>query len=99
MRSDALFVNTSRAGLLEKGALLAALNKGHPGFATIDVFDTEPILDTNDPLVNHPNVVATPHIGFVTEDEYEIQFSDIYDQIVAYANGAPIHMINPEVYP
>lgn len=98
MREDALFVNTSRAGLLEKDALLSALNNGKPGTAAIDVFDQEPITQKNEPLVTHPNVVATPHIGFVTEDEYEIQFSDIYDQIVEYAKGQPIHMINPEVF-
>lgn len=98
MRDDALFINTSRAGLIEPNALLEALNKGHPGSAAIDVFDKEPITWKDDPLASHPNVIATPHIGFVTEDEYELQFSDIYDQIVAYAEGAPINMINPEVY-
>lgn len=98
MRKDALFVNTSRAGLLEPGALLEALNQGRPGTAAIDVFDKEPITWTDDPLASHPNVLATPHIGFVTEDEYELQFSDIYDQIVAYAAGEPINMINPEVF-
>ena len=94
MRKDALFVNTSRAGLIEDGALLAGLNAGRPGKAAIDVFDAEPINWANDPLATHPHVVATPHIGFVTEDEFEIQFSDIFDQIVAYANDAPIHMVN-----
>ena len=94
MRKDALFVNTSRAGLIEDGALLAGLNAGRPGKAAIDVFDAEPINWANDPLATHPHVVATPHIGFVTEDEFEIQFSDIFDQIVAYANDAPINMVN-----
>lgn len=98
MRKNALFINTSRAGLLEPGALFEALNQGRPGTAAIDVFDKEPITWKDDPLAAHPNVLATPHIGFVTEDEYELQFSDIYDQIVAYAAGAPINMINPEVY-
>ncbi|WP_417684869.1 D-2-hydroxyacid dehydrogenase family protein [Roseibium sp.] len=98
MRNDAIFVNTSRAGLVEKGALLAGLNSGRPGFAAVDVFDSEPVTDPNDPLVHHPNMVATPHIGFVTEDEFELQFADIFDQVVAYDRGAPIHMINPEVW-
>lgn len=98
MKPGAIFINTSRAGLIEEGALLAALNAGHPGFAAIDVFDKEPVTDPDDPLVNHPNLVATPHIGFVTEDEFELQFSDIFDQIVAYAGGKPINMINPEVW-
>ena len=98
MRPDALFVNTSRAGLIEPGALLDALNAGRPGMAAIDVFDAEPITWANDPLACHPNLIATPHIGFVTEDEYQLQFSDIFDQVVAWKNGAPIHMINPEVW-
>jgi D-3-phosphoglycerate dehydrogenase len=98
MKPDAIFVNTSRAGLVREGALLAALNAGRPGQAAVDVFDREPVTDPADPLVTHPNVVATPHIGFVTEDEYDLQFSDIFDQIVAYADGAPINMINPEVW-
>ncbi len=98
MRPDALFVNTSRAGLVQPGALLAALNAGRPGMAAVDVFETEPLHDPADPLVAHPHVIATPHIGYVTEDELDLQFADIYDQINAYAQGAPIHMINPEVW-
>ena len=70
MRSDAMFVNTSRAGLIEPGAMLAALNAGRPGQAALDVFDQEPITWDNDPLLTHPNVTCTPHIGFVTEDEF-----------------------------
>ncbi|MBD3765769.1 MAG: D-2-hydroxyacid dehydrogenase family protein [Rhodobacterales bacterium] len=99
MGPKAIFVNTSRAGLVEPGALVAALQAGRPGSAGIDVFDHEPLTDTADPLLTHPRVVATPHIGFVTEDELDLQFADIYDQVNAYAAGAPIHMINPEVWP
>lgn len=99
MRADALFVNTSRAGLIAPGALLQALNTGHPGKAAIDVFDIEPLTDPNDPLLAHPNLIATPHIGFVTEEELDLQFSDIYEQINAFASGKPIHMINPEIAP
>lgn len=98
MKPTALFVNTSRAGLVEQGALLAALNTGKPGFAAVDVFDAEPVTDPADPLVHHPNLLGTPHIGFVTEDEFDLQFADIFDQIVAYDQGAPINMINPEVW-
>ena len=65
--------------------------------AAIDVFDQEPITDVNDALVSLDNLIATPHIGYVTHEEYEIQFSDIFDQIVAYANGSPINVINPQV--
>ena len=97
MHTDTLFVNTSRSGLIESGALVYGLNLGRPGTAAIDVFDEEPITSANDPLATHPNVTCTPHIGFVTEDEFELQFADIFDQVAAFAQGAPINMINPEV--
>ncbi len=97
MRSGATFVNTSRSGLVEPGALESALEAGRPGRIALDVFDVEPLTDASDPIINHPNVIATPHIGYVTEDELDLQFADIYDQINAYAAGAPIHAINPEV--
>ncbi|MBY6200216.1 D-2-hydroxyacid dehydrogenase family protein [Maritalea mobilis] len=96
MKLTASFINTSRAGLVEPGALLAALQAGRPGRVAVDVFETEPLTDPDDPLINHPNFIGTPHIGFVTEDELDTQFADIYDQIVAFAAGEPIHMINPE---
>ncbi len=99
MRSDALLTNTSRAGLIAPGELLTALNAGRPGMAAIDVFDSEPVTDSRDDLVSHPKVICTPHIGYVTEDEYDLQFSDIFDQIKAYANGLPINLINPEAWP
>ncbi|WP_299928713.1 D-2-hydroxyacid dehydrogenase family protein [uncultured Pelagimonas sp.] len=98
MRPGSLFVNTSRAGLIAPNALLSALNNGCPGKAAIDVFDKEPLTDPADPLLAHPNLIATPHIGFVTEDEFDLQFSDIFDQVVAFDQGRPIHMINPEVW-
>jgi len=97
MKPSALIVNTSRAGLIEPGALLSALRAGRPGMAAVDVFEDEPLLDPNDPLLALPNVVATPHIGYVTRDEYELQFADIFDQITAYAGGAPINVVNPQV--
>ena len=97
MKPSATFVNTSRSGLVEKGALEAALSVGRPGRLALDVFDVEPITDASDPLIQHPSVIATPHIGYVAEDELDLQFADIYEQINAYADGAPIHMINPEV--
>lgn len=98
MQPRALFVNTSRSGLVETGALEAEVAKGQL-HAAVDVFNHEPLTDTSHILLTHPNVLATPHIGFVTEDEFDLQFSDIFDQINAYAEGAPIHIINPEVYP
>ena len=96
MKPTASFVNTSRSGLVEKGALEAALEVGRPGRLALDVFDREPMTPPVDPVVLHPNVIATPHIGYVTEDELDLQFADIYAQINAYAAGDPIHMINPE---
>lgn len=97
MAPRSLLVNTSRSGLIATGVLEAeiALGRIH---AAVDVFDTEPLKDTSNILLTHPNVLPTPHIGFVTEDEFDAQFSDIFDQINAYAGGAPIHMINPSVY-
>lgn len=97
MKPSALLVNTSRAGLIEPGALVQALRAGRPGAAAVDVFETEPMTDPQHPLLQLPNALCTPHIGYVTEDEYETQFSDVFDQIVAYAAGKPIHVINPAV--
>ncbi|MCG6884954.1 MAG: D-2-hydroxyacid dehydrogenase family protein [Silicimonas sp.] len=97
MQQRALLVNTSRSGLIAPGVLEAEIARGRI-HAAVDVFDTEPLTDTDNPLLTHPNVIATPHIGYVTEDEFDLQFSDIFDQINAYAEGAPIHMINPEVW-
>jgi len=96
MKPTALLVNTSRTPLIEPNALVAALRAGRPGMAAVDVFEDEPLRDPSHPLLNMENVVCTPHIGYVTRDEYEIQFSDIFDQIVAYAAGAPINVINPD---
>ena len=96
MKKDAILVNTSRAGLIAAGALVAALRAGRPGMAAIDVFEQEPLRDTGDPLLALPQVVATPHIGYVTVEEYEIQFADIFDQILAYAAGTPINVVNPD---
>lgn len=97
MRPRSLLVNTSRSGLIAPGALEAEIARGRI-LAAVDVFDTEPLRDKGHPLLVHPNVLPTPHIGYVTEDEFDLQFSDIFDQINAYAEGAPIHMINPEVW-
>ena len=94
MKPTALIVNTSRAPLIAEGALVAALRAGRPGMAAVDVFETEPLRDAAHPLLILPNVVATPHIGYVTHEEYELQFADIFDQIVAYAAGEPINVVN-----
>ncbi|MEL6477878.1 MAG: D-2-hydroxyacid dehydrogenase family protein [Pseudomonadota bacterium] len=97
MPPRALLVNTSRSGLIAPGALEAEIARGRI-HAAIDVFDAEPLRDSAHPLLTHPNVLPTPHIGYVTEDEFDLQFADIFDQVTAYAAGAPIHMINPEVW-
>jgi D-3-phosphoglycerate dehydrogenase len=96
MKPTALLVNTSRAALIEPGALVAALRAGRPGMAAVDVYEDEPLRDTTHPLLTMPNVVCTPHIGYVTVEEYELQFTDIFDQLLAYAAGAPINVVNPE---
>jgi len=96
MKPTALLVNTSRAPLIEPGALVAALRAGRPGMAAVDVYEEEPLRDPTHPLLTMPNVVCTPHIGYVSIEEYEIQFTDIFDQILAYAAGAPVNVVNPE---
>ena len=96
MRPDSILVNTSRAGLIEPGALLEALRRGRPGLAAVDVFDEEPVKDPGDPLVSLDNAICTPHIGYVTRDEWEVQFSDIFDQVNAFAAGRPTNVVNPD---
>jgi D-3-phosphoglycerate dehydrogenase len=95
MKPSALLVNTSRAPLIEPNALVNALRAGRPGMAAVDVYEKEPLRDTGDPLLTMKNVVCTPHLGYVTRDEYELQFTDIFDQITAYAASAPINVVNP----
>ena len=97
MRPTAMLVNTSRAPLIEPGALVAALRAGRPGYAAVDVFEDEPMHDPTLPLLQFEQVVATPHIGYVTREEYETQFIDIFDQILAFAAGRPINVVNPDV--
>jgi D-3-phosphoglycerate dehydrogenase len=97
MKPTALFVNTSRASVVEPGALVAALRSGRPGMAAVDVYEEEPVIDGNHPLLKMDNVVCTPHIGYVERDGYESAFGTIFDQVLAYAAGKPINVINPEV--
>jgi D-3-phosphoglycerate dehydrogenase len=96
MKPGALMVNTSRAGLIAPGVLEAALRAGRPGMAAVDVFEEEPVLNAEHPLLAMDNVVCTPHLGYVERDAYEGQFSEIFDQILAFERGAPINVINPE---
>jgi D-3-phosphoglycerate dehydrogenase len=97
MKPTALLVNTSRAALVEPGALVSALRSGRPGLAAVDVYEQEPLTDPSDPLLLLPNLLATPHIGYVTHEEYETQFSDVFDQIAAYVRGRPTNVVNPAV--
>ncbi|HEU0259030.1 MAG TPA: D-2-hydroxyacid dehydrogenase family protein [Burkholderiales bacterium] len=97
MKTTALLVNTSRAPLIEPGALVSALKAGRPGRAAVDVYEQEPVTDGRHPLLAMDNVVCTPHLGYVTREEYELQFADIFDQVVAFDAGSPINVVNPEV--
>jgi len=97
MKPTALIVNTSRAPLIAPGALVAALKSGRPGMAAVDVYEEEPLRDPQNPLLQMDNVICTPHIGYVTREEWQVQFSDVFDQINAYASGSPINVVNPEV--
>lgn len=96
MKPTAIFVNTSRSGLVVPGALEAALAAGRPGKAALDVYDEEPVRDVAHPLLRMDNVVCTPHLGYVTREEYELQFADIFEQIVAFAAGSPVNVVNPD---
>jgi D-3-phosphoglycerate dehydrogenase len=97
MKPSALLVNTSRVGLIEPGALVAALTAGRPGGAAVDVFESEPMHDPHHPLLAMDNVVCTPHIGYVTREEWDLQFAEIFEQVNAFAAGSPINVVNPSV--
>jgi len=99
MKPDALFVNTSRAALVEPGALLKGLQAGRPGFAALDVFDDEPVIDAADPLVSMENVICSPHVGYVTRDRFETMFATAFEQVLAFARGEPINVVNPQASP
>ena len=95
MKPTALLVNTSRAELVEDNALVAALNRGRPGMAAVDVFESEPILQGH-PLLRLENAVCTPHIGYVEQDSYELYFGAAFDNVIHFIGGAPTGLINPE---
>jgi D-3-phosphoglycerate dehydrogenase len=94
MKPTALLVNTSRAELIEPGALVAALTNGRPGKAAIDVFEREPLTNEDDALLRLPNALCTPHLGYVERDNYEFAYGNAFDQIVAFAGGTPINVHN-----
>jgi len=97
MKPDALFVNTSRAELVEHGALEAALAQGRPGFAAVDVYESEPVLGADHPLLKLPNALCSPHLGYVEQGNYELYFGVAFDNVLAFANGKPANIANPEV--
>ena len=97
MKPTALLVNTSRAGLIEPGALVQALRAGRPGFAAVDVFEDEPVLGASDPLLALPNALCTPHLGYVERDNYERYYGTAFDNINAFAAGQPVNLANPQV--
>lgn len=96
MKPSALLVNTSRADLIAPDALVNALRQGRPGFAAVDVYESEPV--TDHPLLHMDNAICTPHIGYVEKDSYELYFGWAFDQVLAYEAGAPINVVNPEVW-
>ena len=94
MKPTALLVNTSRAELIEPDALIAALNRGKPGMAAVDVFEAEPILQGH-ALLRIENCICTPHIGYVEQENYERMFSDAFDNVVNFIRGTPSNIVNP----
>ena len=99
MKPTALIVNTSRAELIAPGALLAALRKGRPGYAAVDVYEEEPIVDGDHPFLKMPNVLCTPHLGWAEWDNFELYFSEAFEQIVAFEHGREMRLANPQVKP
>lgn len=97
MKPSALLVNTSRAELIAPGALLEALNKGRPGFAALDVFEQEPLVDIDHPLLRHPGVLCTPHLGYVEREGYELYFGDAFANVRAFFAGEDCALANPQV--
>jgi D-3-phosphoglycerate dehydrogenase len=99
MKPTALIVNTSRAELIQPGALLSALRAGRPGYAAVDVYEQEPIMNGDHPFLSMPNVVCTPHLGWAEWDNFELYYAEAFEQIAAFAAGRPLRLINPEVRP
>jgi len=99
MKPTALLVNTARAELIEPGALVEALRKGRPGFAALDVYEQEPVIDGNHPLLKMDNALCVPHIGWAEWDNFELYFSEAFEQIVAYEKGEQLRLANPDVKP
>jgi D-3-phosphoglycerate dehydrogenase len=97
MKTTALLVNTSRASIIEDGALVAALKAGRPGFAAIDVYEQEPVVGAGHPLLALDNAFCTPHLGYAERDSYEGMYATAVDHLLAFASGRPVAVVNPEV--
>lgn len=97
MKPTALFVNTARAELVAPGALVEALKRGRPGFAAVDVYESEPVLSGDHPLLKLGNALCTPHTAWLEQDTYETYFGEAFDNILAYLSGKPVNVVNPEV--
>ena len=97
MKPTALLVNTARADLIEEGALVEALRAGRPGFAAVDVYEREPVIGGNHPLLSLPNVLCTHHIAWAEHETFELYFGEAFENLLAYANGTPRSIVNPEV--
>jgi D-3-phosphoglycerate dehydrogenase / 2-oxoglutarate reductase len=95
MKPTALFVNTSRAELVEENALVSGLNKGRPGMAAVDVYEAEPPLPGH-PLLRLENAVCTPHIGYVEQDSYELYFGAAFQNVIQFIQGQPTNLVNPD---
>jgi D-3-phosphoglycerate dehydrogenase len=96
MKPTALLVNTSRATIIEEGALAAALRKGRPGFAAVDVYENEPVVGAAHPLIKLENALCTPHLGYCERDNYDRMYGKCIEQLLAYAAGKPVDVVNPE---
>ncbi len=99
MKPTALIVNTSRAELIQPGALLTALRAGRPGYAAVDVYEREPIMHGDHPFMSMPNVICTPHLGWAEWDNFELYYAEAFEQIAAFAEGRPLRLANPDVRP
>jgi len=97
MKPTALLINTSRAELIQPGALLPRLRAGRPGFAAVDVYEQEPVLNGDHPFLSMPNVLCTPHLGWAEWDNFELYYRECFEQIVAHAAGEPLRLANPDV--
>jgi len=97
MKPTAHIVNSSRAPIIAEGALVEALKKGRPGFGAVDVYESEPVINHSHPLVGMPNVICTPHLGYVTWETYELYYDAVVENILAYCKGEPVNVANPDV--